>query len=770
MEELQKGSFITDSAKLRAIYDKIAPVCLAAVIMNAFLYVYTEEYVTVWGIVSAVYMAVCYAVFGEFKKKKAFGGFLYAVMLFFVVNAGGFIVFTGPQFGYRFIVWFFSGTTFEPTQPSYLIAFVLVFSFVFISVVFYFTEAVYRKLWLLVVSLIPFTAYAKMMMTPPIAYIILIAAFQLFIYLQKTRGTMRQTALIAGRKSVFTVYGDFAIALVLLIAIIPKPSVTPYWDEFEKALGRFTFGQFGSDEVGSVRNRSGNADDMNRGERRLLYNVVATEHNYLKMQSFPYYDPDGDDWFLSGDPQANPDWREDNSSFNITDFAAAVMEADSFDPGLLAGYGLEGDRAWFDSAANGADGSINPDGTANGTAGTSPDPVYEMYIAPTNYMSVFALAPNRPLSFSGTTDIYQLPGGGLAGLEPLPTDSGYNVEFYSDLSPIKSGYLDTAAANLSYEQFGDFLLDTLEKLPTGSKNRDIITSFYREHVAAMDWADYNTYRSETLSALADEITIGSDTVYGKAHAIEQYFFNSDFEYLLGYNAPVDTTEYFVFESKMGTCSDFATAFALLAGMEGLSVRYTEGYIPRVLTNEVRAELSAGLPGVPADQLYYITTEDAHAYPEVYINGFWVRFEPTVSALTGAGDGGGGAAQIDTTVVVVWVVVVLFMMAMAVLFIILLPVIRETGFRLSVAVSRGGNKSVLIMLYSRLLLLTGRKVSTPTELCDYIAIKNGFDTAPITEPLEAAVFGDIDIPKDTIKKAKQTYKAFYKKRKSKRDMK
>jgi len=72
-------------------------------------------------------------------------------------------------------------------------------------------------------------------------------------------------------------------------------------------------------------------------------------------------------------------------------------------------------------------------------------------------------------------------------------------------------------------------------------------------------------------------------------------------------------ESFIFTKKTGFCLYFASAFVLLAREGGLPTRLTEGY--RVSLNEYGE-------GV-------ITGNNAHAWPEVFLDGKWRIFEPTV---------------------------------------------------------------------------------------------------------------------------------------------
>jgi transglutaminase-like putative cysteine protease len=73
-------------------------------------------------------------------------------------------------------------------------------------------------------------------------------------------------------------------------------------------------------------------------------------------------------------------------------------------------------------------------------------------------------------------------------------------------------------------------------------------------------------------------------------------------------------ERFLFETKTGYCEQFAGAYAVLARAMGLPTRVAVGFTPGV---------------VEADGLYHVKGLHAHAWPEVYLEGYgWVAFEPT----------------------------------------------------------------------------------------------------------------------------------------------
>ena len=180
-----------------------------------------------------------------------------------------------------------------------------------------------------------------------------------------------------------------------------------------------------------------------------------------------------------------------------------------------------------------------------------------------------------------------------------------------------------------------------------SEEYKTVCAFLEEYENAVNYRkDHPTEVSPEIRVLSQEITAGLEYDYQKAEAIEKYFYNNGFIYSLAYRPPegMDTAEYFLFESKTGTCSDFATAFTLLARAAGLSVRYAEGFVP-----------DAG--NEPMENSYFIYTENAHAYPEVYIAGAgWKIYEPTVPDLTG-GNGGSDGNNADDALTAIFTAVI-----------------------------------------------------------------------------------------------------------------
>ncbi len=121
-----------------------------------------------------------------------------------------------------------------------------------------------------------------------------------------------------------------------------------------------------------------------------------------------------------------------------------------------------------------------------------------------------------------------------------------------------------------------------------------------------------------IHELAERITAGHRTPYAKARAIEQYL-SSNYKYVLGKDstkpprpAGFDAVEWFLFETREGTCGQFSSAFTVLARSVGLPARVVSGWMiePTPNTQTVRAN-------------------QAHQWAEVAFEGIgWITFEPT----------------------------------------------------------------------------------------------------------------------------------------------
>lgn len=122
--------------------------------------------------------------------------------------------------------------------------------------------------------------------------------------------------------------------------------------------------------------------------------------------------------------------------------------------------------------------------------------------------------------------------------------------------------------------------------------------------------------------LALEVTAGQQGHYQKMKALESYLrdnysYNSETPHL---TAGIDFVDSFLFRSREGYCTYFATALAVMGRAAGVPTRYVIGF-------KVPEKRSAG-------GIYEVAGTDAHAWVEGYIPGIgWLPFEPTPAFST-----------------------------------------------------------------------------------------------------------------------------------------
>jgi hypothetical protein len=197
--------------------------------------------------------------------------------------------------------------------------------------------------------------------------------------------------------------------------------------------------------------------------------------------------------------------------------------------------------------------------------------------------------------------------------------------------------------NLEGEAFQQMLrdADTFSYDKAGNVNTEV-TKWLRTNIFIRDYVDDSltteeayqllAARAELINAqytslpeelpdrvkeLAEKITKDYDTTYDKLKAIEAYL--NGYEYTLSpEKVPEDKdfADFFLFESKAGYCTSYATAMAVLGRCIGIPTRYVEGYI-------------AKFDKKGADDMYPVKNGQAHAWAEAYITGIgWIPFEAT----------------------------------------------------------------------------------------------------------------------------------------------
>ena len=125
--------------------------------------------------------------------------------------------------------------------------------------------------------------------------------------------------------------------------------------------------------------------------------------------------------------------------------------------------------------------------------------------------------------------------------------------------------------------------------------------------------------TERTRSLAETVVIeaGATTPFDQALAIQEYL-RTSFTYDL--NPPVgengeDIVDYFLFESRVGRCEQYASAMVVMLRSLGIPSRLVSGYRSADEVNDVGQ--------------YVFREQQAHTWVEVYFPAFgWIPFEPT----------------------------------------------------------------------------------------------------------------------------------------------
>lgn len=120
---------------------------------------------------------------------------------------------------------------------------------------------------------------------------------------------------------------------------------------------------------------------------------------------------------------------------------------------------------------------------------------------------------------------------------------------------------------------------------------------------------------EQVVFLAQQIVARAEHDFDRAAALCT-FLQRNYPYTLAQNVPPeekDFVSWFLLDEQQGYCTSFAAALAVMGRAIGLPTRYVEGYVAQP----------------DEDGIARVTQENAHAWTEIYFNGFgWLPFDPT----------------------------------------------------------------------------------------------------------------------------------------------
>jgi transglutaminase-like putative cysteine protease len=229
---------------------------------------------------------------------------------------------------------------------------------------------------------------------------------------------------------------------------------------------------------------------------------------------------------------------------------------------------------------------------------------------------------NRAWTAQVSTEIKIAGDVGQDNLGALPVPyPAVSVQAKGDLEADRSTLMlfdsDTALAGLTYSVTSLTDAPTAQALNAAPAPVAAIGDNYVRVPASYD----------TLRAVAESVVAraGAKTSFQKAVALQNWLSDGTFKYTLKAPTVLSASglKTFLEKTRRGYCQQFSFAMAVLARLLGIPSRVAYGF-------------TSGTPSGKTDQ-WQVTTHDAHAWPELYFQGFgWLRFEPTPSGANGQG--------------------------------------------------------------------------------------------------------------------------------------
>ena len=732
----------------------LIPYLLALLSSITLFKVFNVPIFSVWTLLQAIWCAGLFALCQYARKHKVIGSGLISIVII-----GAFFFFSSVAFsGMEYMQWFMSGADTIENTVSYLMTLLLVFTTLFAMVLFYYTQVYYRTSAIMLVTMIPYVVYVKIIREVSIVLVMLAIVLNVSTFLINTRKQRDKGKKIIGYKRGIISVILYAVCFVMIAFAVPKSEETKYYHFFEEwFLGGNTTVPI-PEEYGDKNEYSGNADNFSQLTNRQLYNIYdadLSEPVYLRRQVFDYYDFEHDRWY--DDDEYSIYWsrtldinsRKQYMSNSI--LLELLLKAEELEPGFLKEYGMEHLK----------------------------DAVYEEKInvasvIARNFESYYLVTPTRTLDVIPFyyENIY-MTYHGIYGNESVPfsRNISYDIEYISEFQA-KNDWLSIGGSNMDYETSKQMIAKMasiiLENYGYGNWETEAALGFFYEAKFAERYAtacaDNTEQIPEKVKELALEITKDCTYEWEKAEALENYFHIAGFTYDLEYDAPDDSVEYFLFEGKTGTCSDFASAYVLMARAAGLTVRYVEGFVP---SREVSATY---------EWQYVVRTKNSHAYPEVYIpNMGFVVYEPTVGGIGGNETNHNAGFMAYMTILVIRIIAIFAVVALAIALILIISRIIAPAFlekRFLSKVAKADNASAIILLYRRLLdkyairYIKAPSVNTPYEFAEKFEAVFGLDISPLTYLVEKAAYGktavteqDREIAEEMYRKAKKAVKEY-----------
>lgn len=609
---------------------------------------------------------------------------------------------------------------------------IFLFSFVVTYPVFYFTVKLPRPCFLLLPALAPLILGARTVGTLPIGLTAFLMAGYFVAVMGVSRAEYPEENIYVedktARRERLAAMGIFGAIVAAALIIIPRSDKTPYANYLDAT--RFTKSPFyGTQNMPGFLSGSSPNTGNNQVADNMLFYVMTDNPQNIISQSFDIYQGKNG-WTYSDEfSMGYKNWRDERKLLNYNAVAAKLKKGAK--DGKMNDYSDEllelPDISLI--SQNSSYMTIHVVDNSNTPVVRHPSGTFDAFI-----------------SGKRDIDIYRNPKDEIYTKTNFGTKASYTLEYYGrqvdpDYARYVSGLEKTDYWDLLVEAVNDEVID-----------RETARALNEERLSAEDYLYSVTDETITprIQALADQITAGLDNDYDKAIAIEQWFGKAGFTYDLNFVPQELTAEYFLFTSKRGICTDFATATTLLLRAAGVPARYTVGFA--IKTDPAYVDMYGR---------YEVKAEQSHAFSTAYIQGCgWIEIDGTKYASL-ASQNKEFQKVLFFAAIVLGVVVILI--------IIFRKQVSEMLF--SIRYKFGSKKGKIRALYLRTRKIacqiseTDPKTTTTGEVRDVISrtLSLRKEAVEITDAADALFYGDCDISVDE----KQLYRDYKLIRKAKR---
>lgn len=709
--------------------ENLAAIVYLCAISTVTMFIICEDYLLPTALAMTALCAGVYMLFYAVRNRRVISFVTFVTLLSAVMLT---VSSVGAVRGRFALMEFVYGET-ETFDIALAGAAIVLFAFIITYPVFYFTVKLPRPCFLLLPALAPLILGARTVGALP-AWLM---AFMAASYFVAVMGVSRVEYPLdnryvddpKARRERLGAIGLMGVIAAALLLIIPRSDRTPYAKYLD--VTRFTAQQFYGTRAmsGFSQSSTPNVGDNQPSTDTLFYVSTDTPRNIISQSFDRYKGKDG--WQHINDLSiGHRDWTEQQRALNYALLAERLRAAAA--DGKLSDYA--GELLKIPAARGGLDGA---DMTIQISDGSNTNVIHH----PSGTYGAMISGRNLPIYRNTKDEIFTE--------EAYGRNAAYWLRFYGVDPPAEFSRYLSGLTQLEYYA----LLDE-------AVSEEVITEdeakAYKD-----DYREAFTYYARTLDdaitprikGLAMSITAGLENDYDKAKAIEAWFGEENFAYDLNFVPQELSAEYFLFTSKRGICTDFATASALLLRAAGIPARYTEGFL-----------IKTDVASVDLYGRYEIKADQAHAFATAYIPGSgWLEVDGTKYAVN-------VSEQKEAQRLVFYAFAAAGIAA--VLCVIFRKRLGEAIFVIRYKLGRGKKRIRALYLRTRKIAcgISGKnpKSTTSGEVCDTIArtLALGGEAAEITNAADALLYG-AGIESIDAKKLYNNYKQIRKRSKKRR---